>query len=53
MIRVQSENQSLHEATLKSLKEQHRREIKCLQEELSSERNKYNSTFSSPFTHHI
>jgi hypothetical protein len=40
MIRIQSENQSLHEATLKSLKDQHQREIKCLREELANERKK-------------
>lgn len=40
MIRIQSESQSIHEATMKTLQEQHRREINCLNEELNQEKKK-------------
>lgn len=38
LIRIQSESQSMHEAAMVSLREQHRRELSCLQEEMASEK---------------
>jgi hypothetical protein len=38
LIRIQSESQSMHEAAVVSMREQHRRELSCLQEEMASEK---------------
>ena len=41
LIRIQSEGQSLHEASVASMREQHRRELACLQDEITSEKRRY------------
>lgn len=38
LLKAQVDSQSIHEATCRTLREQHRREISCLQDELEDER---------------